>query len=84
MIFGVDFLLINRRKANVKGSIVISGTISICTALVLAHVNKQVYTFPIEPSLHFIFKAPEKKTPVTVNGGPPSILSFGNVGALET
>lgn len=84
MILGVDFLLTNQRNAHMKESIVISGIISRYTAIVLGHVNKQMYASPMEQFLHLIFKVSEKSTLVTVNGGPLCTLSFGNGGASGT
>ena len=56
--FGMDFLLVNRRNAKRNAASDKSLTISKCTALVLAQVNRQMYTFMSKRSGDITCKAP--------------------------
>ena len=54
-----------------------SVTTSKCKALVLAQVNKHMYTFCSPPELR-TNNAPVKSTPVTLNGLEQSVLDLGS------
>ena len=56
---------------------------SVQTALVLAHVNKHMYTFCSPPVLR-TNKAPVKSTPVTLNGAAHNVRDLGSGGASGT
>ena len=81
ILLGSDFLLANLLKASRKLSTVRSCTISKCTALVEAHVNKHMYTF-LSSSPFLTCNAPVKSTPVTVNGGHSVTRTLGKGGGL--
>ena len=78
-IFGRDLRLANLRKANRNVSVVRSVTISRCTALVAAQVNRHMYTFS-SSELNRTYNAPVKSTPVTVKGGASNVRIFGSGG----
>ena len=78
--FGTDLLLANRRNANRNCSSDRLFTSSRCIALVLAHVKRHTYAFPICPLRSRIFNAPVKSTPVTVNGCDSRNRSCGKGG----
>ena len=63
-----------------------SVTTSKCTALVLAQVNKHMYTFcsPLSPPELRTNSAPVKSTPVMLNGLEQSVHDLGRGGASGT
>ena len=76
---GRDFLEENLRTANRKVSTVRSLTTSRYTALVAAHVKRQIYIFlSCPPAL--TYRAPVKSTPVTVNGEDSATRTLGSGG----
>ena len=74
---GNDTLATNHRKASRKVAVERSVTISRCTALDVAHMNKQMYTlFP--PLCCLTYRAPVKSTPVMESSGTFCTLIFGS------
>ena len=71
-ILGRDLRLTNRRKASRNVSVVRSVTISRCTALVVAQVNRHMYTLS-SSELCRTYNPPVKSTPVTVKGGASNV-----------
>jgi len=78
---GKDLRAANLRKAYRKVPSDRSVTTSRCTALVLAQVNKQMYTLHSPELLSFFtYIDPMKSTPVTLKGAPSYILACGSGG----
>ena len=76
MMWGHDLQLAKRRKARRNVSVERSVTISRCTVLVFAHINRHMYTF-ISAMLWWTWRAPVKSI-VTVNGGRSCSLCYGS------
>ena len=75
--WGVDLCPVNRRNARRNVSVDRSATTSRCTALVVAQVNRHIYTLT-SSSLMCTYSAPVKSTPVTEKGCDSCVLAFGS------
>ena len=74
---GNDLLATNRQKASRKVAVERSVTISRCTVLDVAQVNKQMYTL-FSPLFCLMYRAPMKSTLVMENSDTSCTLIFGS------
>lgn len=80
---GIDFLLVNLRKAFINASSVKLGTTSRCTARVAAQVNRQMYAFFSLPVESRMYSAPINRCLILRTAGYRQLSSWATVAVLK-